>query len=225
MDEEFLDYFLNDNLAKLSEEDKAALELPFSEDELEQCMKRLPRNKTPGLDGIPFDVYKAIFPTIKEDYLKFQNCLSEREKLTGEMRKSVTRLTPKIQGIPNVQQLRPISMQIADYSIKNRMIAARMTTIMPSILKSGQLCNQIEKNILFGITNMISTIEYVNQENKHAAIASYDMDHAFDRAYIPYIVKVLKHLNFGILEDSHNDITTKLILNSLSKEIKLTFSF
>ena len=56
------------------------------------------------------------------------------------------------------------------------------------------------------------------------------MDHAFDRAYIPYIMKVLKHLNFGekfirILEDSHRDITTQLILNSLSEEIKLTFSF
>jgi hypothetical protein len=138
------------------------------------------------------------------------------------MRKSVTSLTPKIEGIPNVQQLRPISMQIADYSIRNRMIAARMTPIMPSILKSGQLCNQTEKNILFGITN-ITTIEYVNRENKHAAIASYDMDHAFDRAYIPFIMKVLKHLNFGdkfirILEDSHRDITTRWILNSLSEE-------
>ena len=182
MNEEFLNYFLNDNLAKLSDEDKEALERPFNEDELKLCIKNLPRNKTPGLDGIPFEVYKAIFPTIQEDYLLFQNCLIDREKLTGEMRKSVTRLTPKIQGVPNVQQLRPISMQIADYSIRNRMIAARMTPKMPSILKSGQLCNQTEKNILFGITNMISTIEYVTQENKHAAIASYDMDHAFDRA-------------------------------------------
>ena len=106
----------------MSEADKEALERPFNEEELKLCIKNLPRHKTPGLDGIPFEVYKAIFPTIKEDYLLFQNCLIDREKLTGEMRKSVTRLTPKIQGIPNVQQLRPISMQIADYCIRNRMI-------------------------------------------------------------------------------------------------------
>lgn len=67
---------------------------------------------------------------------------------------------------------------------------------MPSILKSGQLCNHTEKNILFGITNMISTIKYVNREWKEAAIASFDMDHAFDRAFIPYIIKVLKQMNF-----------------------------
>ena len=56
------------------------------------------------------------------------------------------------------------------------------------------------------------------------------MDHAFDRAYIPYIIKVLKHMNFGekfirIIEDSHRNITTRLILNCLSDEIRLTFSF
>ena len=231
MNEELLEDFLTDKIAKLTEADKEALERPFVEEELESCIKKLPRNKTPGLDGLPFEVYKKVFPIIKQDYLAFQNCITEREKLTNEMRKSVTRVTPKItEGVPTVKQLRPLSMQISDYSIRNRMIAARMTSVMPSILKSGQLCNQTEKNILFGITNMISTIEYVNQEKKSAAIASFDMDHAFDRAFIPYILKVLKHMNFGdkfirLMKDTHHNITTRLILNSLTDEIRLTFSF
>ena len=231
MNEEFLDNFLTDNLARLTEVDREALEKPFSEEELKICIKHLPRNKTPGLDGLPFEVYKKVFPIIRQDYLAFQNCITEREKLTDEMRKSVTRLTPKIkQGVPTVQQLRPLSMQISDYGIRNRMFAARLSPILPSILKSGQLCNQTDKNILFGITNIISTIEYINQENKAGAVASFDMDHAFDRAFIPFIIKVLKHMNFGekfvrLMEDSHKNITTRLILNSLSEEIMLTFSF
>ena len=70
----------------------------------------------------------------------------------------------------------------------------------------------------------------MNGEDKEAAIASFDMDHAFDRAYIPYILKVLKHMNFGdkfirLMEDTNRSITTRLILNSLSDEIRLTFSF
>ena len=80
-------------------------------------------------------------------------------------------------------------MQIADYGIRNRMFAARLSPLMPSILRSGQLCNHDQKNILFGITNLISTIEYVNKEHKAAAIESFDMDHAFDRSYIPYIIR------------------------------------
>ena len=85
-------------------------------------------------------------------------------------------------------------------------------------------------NILFGITNMITPIEYVNREEKEAAIASFDIDHALDRVFIPYIIKVLKQMNFGdkfirLMEDTHRNITTRLILNSLSDEIRLSFSF
>ena len=106
--------------------------------------------------------------------------------MTDSMRQSVTRIPPKIKNaVPNVLQLRPISMQIADYGIRNRIIAKRMTRVLPTVLKSGQLCNHKDKNILFGITNLISSVEYVKQNNLPAAIASYDMDHAFDRAYIP----------------------------------------
>ena len=98
----------------MSDADRDALEKPFDENELEYCFKHLPRNKTPGLDGLPFEVYKKILPIIKEDYLCFQNCIKERERLTGEMRKSVTRLVSKIKdGVPTVQQVRPLSMQIS----------------------------------------------------------------------------------------------------------------
>ena len=90
----------------MSDADRDALEKPFDENELEYCFKHLPRNKTPGLDGLPFEVYK-------EDYLCFQNCITERERLTGEMRKSVTRLVSKIKdGVSTVQQLRPLSILI-----------------------------------------------------------------------------------------------------------------
>ena len=88
MNETYLQEFLNDNLEELTETDRDALEKPFDENELEYCFKHLPRNKTPGLDGLPFEVYKTVFPIIKQDYLAFQNCITEREKITGEMRKS-----------------------------------------------------------------------------------------------------------------------------------------
>ena len=61
-------------------------------------------------------------------------------------------------------------------------------------------------------------------------VKSYDLDHAFDRAYIPYIVKVLEQMNFGqkfirLIIDTHKDITTQFILNGLTEAIALTFSF
>ena len=194
-------------------------------------VKDLPKHKAPGLDGLCFEVYRSTFDIIKVEILAVQNCITERERITESMRKGVTRLPPKIKdNIPSVAQLRPLTMLNSDYGIRQRMISARMTKIMPSILSSGQLCNHNQKNILFGITNLISCVEYVNLKGSSAAIASYDLDHAFDRAFIPYIVKVMKHMNFGekfirLIEDCHRNITTRFVLNVLTSEIFLSFSF
>ena len=141
-DDTFLPEFLNDSLKKLSDEEQHKLDQQFCSDALEICIKSLPKHKTPGIDGLPFEVYQSVLPIIKEDYLSVHNCIWERERLTSGMRRSVTRLPPKIkQGTPTVLQLRPISMQISDYGIRNRLIAARMTQIMSSVLTSGQLCS------------------------------------------------------------------------------------
>ena len=229
--DEYIAEFLNDDLKKLNDDEQIALECTITSEELLQTVKNLPKHKSPGIDGLPFELYQAVFPVIGDDYLDVQNCIWKRERLTDSMRCSVTRLPPKIPtGVPTVLQLRPISMQVADYGIRNRIVAQRMTKVIPSILTSGQLCNHKEKNILFGITNMISSVEYARKKRLPAAIASYDMDHAFDRAYIPYIVEVLKFMNFGdkfirIIIDSHSDITTRLILNGLTEPVKLLFSF
>ena len=72
MNDTYLQEFLNDNLGKLEEDDRDDLEKPFDETELEYCFKHIPGNKNPGLDGLPFKVYKTVFPIIKQDYLASQ---------------------------------------------------------------------------------------------------------------------------------------------------------
>ena len=93
-----------------------------------------------------------------------------------------------------------------------------------------QLYSQKEKNIWFGVTNLISPDEYVTCKRLSAAIARFDMDHGFDRAFFPYTVQVLRHMNFGgkfirIIIDSHTNITTKFTLNGLAEAVMLLFSF
>ena len=70
-------------------------------EELEDCMKHLPNHKAPVWDGLPFKIHEKIFSIIQIDFLNIQNCISERERLTCGMRRSITRLPPKIkEGVP-----------------------------------------------------------------------------------------------------------------------------
>ncbi len=166
---------------------KLSFHLPFSLEELELVLCNLPNNKSPGIDGLSNELFKKIFPIIKNLYLSIQNVMVERGEILSSMRRGVTRLVPKVRGIPRVEQLRPITMLNTDYTIKSRMLTRRVVDNMESLIKSSQLCSRKKRNILSDFYNIISAIEYVNQKQLSAALLSFDMDKALDRAYIPYI--------------------------------------
>ena len=229
MDEEALDQFLTDDLGKLDDHDRDAMDQPFTLDELKRCIKLLPKNKSPGLCGLSNEFYKKVFHVIANDYLAVQNAMVERGQINASMRKGVTRLIPKVNGTPRVDQLRPITMLDADYNIKSRMMTQRLGMHMETLINSGQLCSREKKNILSGVHNILSTIEYVKQKQIPAALLSFDMDKAFDRCYIPYVCRVLKHMNLSdsfinIIQDMHAGISTQFILARLTDPISLTFS-
>ena len=98
----------------------------------------------------------------------------------------------------------------------------RLGMHMETLINSGQLCSREKKNILSGVHNILSTIEYVKQKQIPAALLSFDMDKAFDRCYIPYVCRVLKHMNLSdsfinIIQDMHAGISTQFILGGSKK--------
>ena len=100
---------------------------------------------------------------------------------------------------------------------------------MFEIILSGQLCSNGEKNILFGICNLISSVEYVNMHKVPAYIVSYDMFKAYDRVMLSYLVKVMQAMEFP--EDFvkwilmlHEGATTRFILGFLTDPISVLFS-
>ena len=85
------------------------------------------------------------------------------------------------------------------------------------------------KNILFGICNVISSIDYVNLHKVAAFLVSYDMFKAYDRVMLSYLVKVMQAMEFPhdfvrwILM-LHEGATTRFILGFLTNPIKVLFS-
>ena len=71
-----------------------------------------------------------------------------------------------------------------------------MTPVLPEVIKSGQLCSIGDKNILFGVSNVMSSIDYINLHNVPAYMSSYDMFKAYDRVMLMYLVKVMEALSF-----------------------------
>ena len=105
----------------------------------------------------------------------------------------------------------------------------RVSPVLPGVILSGQLCSIDKKNILFGISNVLSSSDYINMHKIAAFMATYDMFKAYDRVMLSYLVKVMNSMDFPVrfvdwVLMLHEGATTRFILNFLTDPINVLFS-
>lgn len=67
--EDFAEELSDLDLPKLAEEDREALDQPFSGEELKKALAELNADKSPGSDGIPPEFYSKFWPLISPPFL------------------------------------------------------------------------------------------------------------------------------------------------------------
>ena len=216
-------------MGKLDDIQRDQLHADINMDELTDTIKGCESNKSPGLDGISYELYQHMWHIIGNDLLEVLNCQLKRNSLIDSNKLAATRLASKVDGIPAVDELRPITLLNCDYKILTKVFVGRMIIIMVFIIKSGQLCSVGKKNITFGVNNIISTILDVQRRNLAAALLSFDLFKAYDRVFLPFLLKVMKAMNFsdkfcGWIAMLHRGAKTRFILDFLTEPIELTFS-
>ena len=218
-----------DPLEKLSDIDRDELEQEMSLDELEYVLKNSSNNKSPGLDGLSYELYKSTWSTIKHDLLRVFNCQLQKKSMICSNREGVTRLVPKVDGVPSVDELRPITLLNCDYKLLAKWFVMRLKPKLPLIIKSGQLCTVGKRNILFGVSNVLSSILTVKQMKSKACLINLDFFKAYDRVMLSFLLKVMEAMNFGAgylswISMLHEGARTRFILSFLTCSIEVNFS-
>ena len=198
-------------------------------EELEEIVGKCDHNKSPGLDGLCYEFYQETFSIIKNELLQVLQCHLDKWSIIESNKHGVTRLVNKVDGIPSVDELRPITLLNCDYKILSKWLVRRMKPVLPSVIKSGQLCTVGKKNILFGVSNILSSILDVRQKNSQACLLTLDFFKAYDRVFLSYLIKVMEKMNFGTLFTSwismlHEGAMTRFIIAGLTRAIRLLFS-
>ena len=131
--------------------------------------------------------------------------------------------------MPEACELHPITLLNCDYKILSKCFVGLLSPVLSEIILSGQLCSVKNKNILFGVSNITSSIDYVNAHNIPAFIASFDMFKAYDRVMLDYLVRVMEAMSFPVkfinwIRMLHEGATTCFLLDFLTSPIKVLFS-
>ena len=98
---------------------------------------------------LPYEFYQITWDIIGMDFVDVLQVQLQRLNLIESDRNGATRLCSKVDGVPKVSELRPITLLNCDYKILTKDFVKRMCPVMSEIILSGQLCSVKGKNILF----------------------------------------------------------------------------
>jgi exonuclease III len=218
-----------EGLPGLHPEQREALEQPFTIQELEQAVQGAESNKAPGLDGLSYEFYKRTFASTGSHLLEALNEMLRKEQLTESLRRGVVRLLPKVQGVPKVEQLRPITLLSVDYKLLTKMLVARLVEVLPTVITSSQLCSIKGRSIFDGAAAVLSAADYLAAKGRPGFLVSLDLFHAYDRVSLPWVDRVLEAMGFGpklrrAIWTLHKGAMATFMLHGLSPDVAILFS-
>ena len=95
--------------------------------ELEEAVKTMNNNKSPGNDGIPVDFYKVFWNKLKNPFYEMVLECYKQNELHGTARQGILNLIPKPKKDTRyIKNLRPITLLNTDYKIIEKSIANKM---------------------------------------------------------------------------------------------------
>jgi hypothetical protein len=114
------------------------MEAPFTLPEHQEVVEGAAAAKSPGLDGLSYELYKMCFHIIGPALLEAFNDMLAAVELPPAFCKGVVRLLPKVAGVPTAAQFRPITLLGADYKLLTKMFVGRLLPVLPVIMPTVQ---------------------------------------------------------------------------------------
>jgi hypothetical protein len=212
-------FLINNNMPKLSDEQKHKCEEQINETEILTAIKHLANGKTPGSDGLPADFYKFFWLDIKQFlYDSIQYAMLHGELSIEQKRGIITLLPKKGKNRLFLKNWRPISLLNTDYKIIAKILATRLQEVLPSLINLDQ-SGYLKKRFIGQNIRILEDVSFFAKENNLPGILlSIDFEKAFDSLNWNFLFKTLKHVNFGdnfinYVKTMYNNIQSTVLNN------------
>ena len=123
----------------LTNEQKDFCELELGEKELLNSLKFMPNSKIPGNGGLNKEFYEAFSNELKDPLLKsFYHAKTYKEFSTSQRQAVIKLLEKKDRDKRLIKNWRPISLLNTDLKIFSKALAAKLKSVLPSLITSQQ---------------------------------------------------------------------------------------
>ena len=189
---------INEKNIKISDEERHSLEGQLTLGEISKVAKELNRNKSPGTDGLPIELYGMFWRKISNFLLKALNMAYSTGTLHKSARQGVISLIPKKgKDTRYIRNLRPITLLNTDYKILEKCLANRLKPVLESIINEDQKGFMANRSISNNIRRILDSVIVCEQKDIPLVILSIDAEKAFDRIEISSLLGAMRYFGIG----------------------------
>ena len=160
----------------------------------------MPNNKTLGNDGLSKEFYDAFWNELKDLFLKsFYHAKFYKEFSTSK-RQAVIKLLEKKDGNKKlIKNWRPISLLNTDLKIFSKALAAKLKSVLPSLITSQQTA-YVQNRYIGEAGRLISDILDISDKlSIDGYLVTFDIEKVFDSLDDEFLLVVLKNLALVII--------------------------
>ena len=222
---------------RLSDRERQRLDREIDEDEVEEAVLDAATGKSPGLDGIPTELWKELLRRQRKD--------EKRNKPTFKVTRALKTVFNDIEmhGVEpgtdfnkgwicpiykkkdkrQIGNYRPITLLNADYKILTRTLATRLAVVAPSLIHPDQAGFISGRQIFHHIKLTKLMINQAEAEETNGCIVALDQEKAYDRINHRYLWEVLDHMGLPehfirTVKHLYTDAKSVVIVNGETSE-------
>ncbi|CAM2098424.1 unnamed protein product [Caretta caretta] len=185
-----------EELPMVSVGDRDQLELPLTLAEFSEVLRRMPTNKSPGMDGLTMEFYRAFWDILGPDLVTVWAESLQSGVLPLSCRRAVLALLPKKGDLRDLRNWRSVSLLSTDYKIVAKAISLRLGSVMADVIHPDQTYTVPGRSIFDNLFLVRDLLELGRRDGLSFALLSLDQEKAFDRVDHGYLLSTLQVSGF-----------------------------
>ncbi|CAM2112214.1 unnamed protein product [Caretta caretta] len=186
-----------DGLPTVSAGDRDRLELPLTLAEFSEALRRMPTNKSPGMDGLTVEFYRAFWDVLGPDLVTVWAESLQGGVLPLSCRRAVLALVPKKGDLRDFWNWRPLSLLSTDYKVVAKAISLRLGSVLADVIHPDQTYTVPGRTIFDNLYLVRDLLELGCRDGLSFALLSLDQEKAFDRVDHGYLLGTLRAFGLG----------------------------
>ncbi|KAL3685807.1 hypothetical protein R1sor_003829 [Riccia sorocarpa] len=161
-------------------------------DLIERTVRALPKEKSPGIDGVVVEVLRLGWSFMHEDCVKMVQKVWAVQKLLPRDSKGVIKLLAKNEEKAWLKNWRPITLLPTTYKIIAKIVAGRLKEMMAGLIDRQQTGFIAGRDIMENVLSLRLAQEWTQVSGQEAVFMKLDFQKAYDRVAHQFLWDTLR---------------------------------